>query len=100
MPIVTIHHHTSPTPLEYKVRKGLGFQALSCKSKTPIEYDCREADCGICIFKVIKNPENLSRLTFKEKEYLGALQAQSDERLACQARIMGDIEIELENFDP
>lgn len=100
MPSITIHHHSSQKPLKYTIRRGLGFQALSCKAKTPLEFDCREADCGICIFKIIKKGENLSKPTFKEKEFLKALHAEDNERLACQVRVMGDVEIEVENFDP
>jgi ferredoxin len=80
----------------YWVRKGLGFQALHTKEKTPLEFDCREADCGICIFKVIEGEENLSEKTFREKDFLQAMHADPRERLACQTRIMGDVTIELE----
>ena len=84
------------TTTEYRVRKGLGFQALSLREKTPLEYDCRNADCGICIFRVRNGQENLSSATESETEFLKAMRADPDERLACQCRVMGDVDIEIE----
>jgi ferredoxin len=80
------------------VRRGLGFQAFCARNQTPIEFDCRDADCGICIFKLIKGSENLSPKTIKESEFLKAMRADPDERLACQVRLLGDATIEVEDF--
>lgn len=80
----------------HEIRKGLGFQALCAKTKTPIEFDCREADCGICILRVRGGTENLSPPTDEERDFLTAMRALPDERLACQCRIMGDVEVEVE----
>lgn len=77
----------------YVVRRGVGFQALCAQQQTVIEFDCREADCGICIFKVVQHPEHLSTQTGMEEDFLKAMRADPDERLACQCRIMGDVTI-------
>lgn len=77
----------------YQIRKGIGFQALAAKFQTPLEFDCRKSDCGICLFKVSEGIENLSPKTESEKDYLKAMLADDSERLACQSRIMGDIKI-------
>jgi len=83
----------------YEVRRGLGFQALCAEHKdTPLEFDCREADCGICIFKVIDHPEHLSKVTGMEEDFLKAMRADPDERLACQCRILGDVSILIEDY--
>lgn len=82
---------------EYTVRKGSGFQALSAKHETPIEYSCRKADCGICIFKVVKGAEKLSPPTPKELDFLKAMRAEKEERLACQCNILGDVSIFLDS---
>jgi ferredoxin len=55
---------------EFTVRQGLGLQAVCAKEETGIEFDCRAADCGICV------------------------KADDDERLACQVRVFGDAVIE------
>lgn len=84
------------TETKHSIRSGLGFQALCARDKTPIEYDCRDSDCGICIFRVLKGEENLSAPEEKERDYLKALHADKDERLACQCRILGDVTIAVE----
>ncbi len=81
----------------YKIRKGLGFQALCAREKTPIEFDCREADCGICIMRVVRGLEHLNDKTAAERDFLIAMRAEPDERLACQARILGDVQVEIED---
>lgn len=79
--------------LVYMVRRGLGFQALGEREKTPLEFDCREADCGICLVKVTEGLENLSPPTFSERDFLKAMHADPDERLACQCRINGNVTV-------
>lgn len=81
----------------FSLRKGLGFQALAERCKTPLEFDCREADCGICIMNVVKGMENLSAPTALEKDFLKAMRADPEERLACQCRINGDVQIEVDD---
>jgi len=81
----------------YEVRRGIGFQALCTQHETPIEFDCREADCGICIFKVLANAEHLSKQTGMEEDFLKAMRADPDERLACQTRIQGDVTIQVDD---
>jgi ferredoxin len=75
----------------YTIRDGLGFQALATSKPLPIEFDCRDADCGICIVKVVEGLENLSPPTVAEADFLKAMHADPDERLACQTRILGDV---------
>jgi ferredoxin len=79
---------------EFKVRDGLGLQAVCAKAETGIEFDCRAADCGICIIKIISGAENLSPKTVAEADFLKAMKADDDERLACQVRLFGDAVIE------
>ncbi|MGE0172571.1 MAG: 2Fe-2S iron-sulfur cluster-binding protein [Oligoflexales bacterium] len=93
--VTIIHRGKKTTRL---VRKGLGFQALHSKSPTPLEFDCREADCGICIFKVLEGGENLSSMTERERDFLQAMRADPSERLGCQTRIFGPCTIEVESY--
>lgn len=83
-----------------------------------IAYNCREGDCGICLFEVIKGQENLSELCNEEKAVLLArfheiiegwrasnnLEALQEKmqrenfigkhcRLACQTQVFGDVTI-------
>jgi predicted metalloenzyme YecM/ferredoxin len=87
----------SPKGIEtFAVRSGLGFQAICSAHKTPIEYDCRKADCGICAFRVLEGAEHLSPPTEPEKDFLKAIHADPDERFACQVRVFGDVTIEVD----
>ena len=81
---------------KFELRRGLGFQAACARHKTPLAFDCRKADCGICIFKVLDGAENLSPAESAETDFLTAMRADPDERLACQTRIMGDVRIVVE----
>lgn len=78
---------------EVRVRAGLGFQGLCARHRTPIEFDCRKADCGICIVRIDAGADNLSAPTPSEADFLQAMRAASNERLACQTRILGDVAV-------
>lgn len=74
----------------FELRPGLGFQALAARYETPLEFSCREADCGICILEVLSGAGNLTTPTAAEADFLKAMAAAPNERLACQCRILGD----------
>ena len=78
------------------LRKGLGLQALQPLPKG-LEFDCRKADCGICLVKVLSGAEGLSAPTAGEQDFLRAMQADPQERLACQCRVFGDVTFEIED---
>jgi ferredoxin len=83
-----------------------------------IAYNCREGDCGVCMFEVTKGQENLSELSPEEKAVLHgrfleiidgwraassieALQSKMQRenfagkycRLACQTQVFGDVTV-------
>jgi ferredoxin len=93
---ITIHCRDKKT--EHVLRQGFGFQAIPPEESLALEFDCREADCGICIMKVLTGMENLSPPTEREADFLKAMHADPDERLACQVRVFGDVELEVETF--
>lgn len=82
----------------HNLRRGMGLQALCARVKTPIEFDCRKSDCGICIVHVTAGAENMSPKTVAEADFLRAMHAEPDERLSCQCRVLGDIELNVEEF--
>ncbi len=81
---------------DIKLRKGLGLQALA-KQTSALEFDCREADCGICICRVRAGGEHLSPPTAPEADFLRAMRADPEERLACQCRVFGDVKLEVDD---
>lgn len=83
-----------------------------------IAYNCREGDCGECLFEVTKGDENLSAITAEERAVirahfqeildewratpdLAALQIKMQRenfagkhcRLACQTQVFGDVTV-------
>ncbi len=96
LPNVTIENHRGERQT-YPCRLGLGLQGLAAQVPTPIEFDCREADCGICIVRVLDGLANLSPHTKAEADFLKAMRADPDERLACQCRVMGDVSLKVED---
>jgi ferredoxin, 2Fe-2S len=51
--------------------------------------------CVTCKFRVIRGVENLDGLTPSEIYYRNQTLLDSDERLACQASVFGDVELEV-----
>lgn len=49
--------------------------------------------CTTCKFSVISGSENLSEMTPAEMRYGSVGELKEGQRLACQARVMGDISI-------
>ncbi len=92
---ITIHHkdHTQVLPL----RHGLGLQVLGKDCKW-LEFDCRKADCGICIVRVQEGAEHLSAPTAPEADFLKAMHAAPNERLACQCRAFGPLTLEIDDY--
>jgi ferredoxin len=83
----------------FEIRKGLGLQAL-VRQTSMIEYDCKKADCGICIVEVTAGAENLSPPTEAEADFLKAMHADAFERLACQCRVFGDVSLAVDENKP
>jgi len=81
----------------YAMRSGLGLQALAQREQTALEFDCRKSDCGICIIRVEAGAEHLTAPTAAEADFLKAMRADPDERLACQVRVMGDVQISVDD---
>lgn len=94
---ISISITQSENTTEYSLRKGLGLQALT-RITDSIEYDCRAADCGICIVTVLDGMEQLSPPTPAEADFLKAMHAEENERLACQCRCFGDVKLKIEDF--
>jgi ferredoxin len=84
---------TSQGSSSYELRQGLGLQALCARHKTALEFDCRKADCGICLLRVEAGADALSPPTPAERDFLKAMRADPDERLACQCRVLGDVRL-------
>ncbi len=77
-----------------EIPNGKAIQEGSDGLDVGILYGCRSGRCGSCIVRVVENMDNLSHPEKREKIVLKNLMATPEERLACQARVLGDVTLE------
>ncbi len=64
-----------------------------------IDHFCGgRCSCGTCRVKVLGDPRHLSRRDLNEEVVLGIQAQERGDRLACQARVLGPIEVEVPRF--
>lgn len=78
-----------------EVAHGYAMIDMCEEHTTSILFGCRDAACGSCIIRVLEGAENLSLMQDNERDFLETMAAESNERLACQCRVRGDIKIEV-----
>ena len=59
-----------------------------------ISFGCRSGSCGTCRVRVAKGLDHCSSPSSEERDFLAALHAPHDHRLACQLTLAGPVEIE------
>lgn len=65
----------------------------------PIRHDCGgKALCGTCRVRVAAGAASLSPVNERERVRLEAVGAGADERLACQAHAIRDVDLEVVNL--
>jgi ferredoxin len=76
------------------VPAGTRLIEISEKIGAGITYGCREGECCSCAVKVVSGMENMSERSVLEDKVLQENMAAADQRLACQAQVLGgDIKI-------
>jgi ferredoxin len=83
----------SDIDLSVNVPIGTRVIEISEKVGAGILYGCRECDCGTCIMEVIAGGENLSEPSVLEDKVLKENLAGRNQRLACQAQVLGDVTV-------
>lgn len=78
-----------------EVEKGASIIDVCENEETSILFGCRDGACGACMVRVVNQPEHLSPMEDHERDFLETMAARDDERLACQCRVLGDVEIEV-----
>lgn len=77
------------------VPAGTRVIEISEKVGAGIIYGCREGDCGTCLMRVVSGMEYLSAPTALEDKVLKENMAGKDMRLACQAQVIGEGEVQV-----
>ncbi len=53
------------------------------------------ASCGQCIVVITEGKENLSDVSFEEKQLIGNVEHITSERLSCQTKVLGDVGVDV-----
>jgi ferredoxin len=91
MPKVTF----MPQGQSFEVAAGSTILVSAIQNGLQLRHDCTEAICGTDRVKIVSGGEHLSEKTENEELTLEMMNAAPEDRLACVARVMGDVMIEL-----
>ena len=84
---------------EAEVEAGITILAASLDMDLDIDHFCGgHCSCGSCRVVVREGSESLTRPRPDEKMVLGHDAESRGDRLACQARILGDVTVEIPEF--
>jgi ferredoxin len=72
-----------------KVPAGTRLIEISEKVGAGITYGCREGECGTCMMRIVSGMENMSERSVLEDKVLQENMAGRNNRLACQAQVLG-----------
>ncbi len=71
------------------VPAGTRLIEVSEKIGAGITYGCREGECATCMVKIVSGMEHMSERSVLEDKVLQENMAARDQRLACQAQVLG-----------
>jgi 2Fe-2S ferredoxin len=84
-----------PQSLEVDCPVGESVFDAARRCGIPVSTACvGRGTCGLCRVRVQAGEENLSPFADAEKRHLGNVYFLTKERLACQARVLGDATVE------
>jgi len=89
MPKVTF----MPVGQSFEVAAGTTILVSAVQNGLPLRHDCTEAICGTDRVKILAGKEQLSAKDDNEELTLEMMNAGPDDRLACVARIVGDVTV-------
>jgi ferredoxin len=73
---------------------GTPLQRIADAAGADITFGCRTGSCGTCRVQVTKGLGQCSEMGPEERDFLQGLGAPTDQRLACQVSVHGDVDIE------
>ncbi len=81
-----------------EVDEGENLRQSLIKNGLSVKSPCGGcASCGQCIITVKDGLNNLSDISFEEKQLLGNIFHMTQERLSCQTTIVGDVTVDITN---
>ncbi|HXV49185.1 MAG TPA: 2Fe-2S iron-sulfur cluster-binding protein [Candidatus Binatia bacterium] len=91
MPIVTF----MPVGQSFDVAQGTTILVAAIQNGLRLRHDCTEAICGTDRVTIVAGKEHLSEKDDNEELTLEMMNSKPDDRLACVARIVGDVTVEV-----
>ncbi len=80
--------------LEVEAPVGTPLTEIVAKSGADVTFGCKSGTCGTCRIRILEGADNLSAPSREESDFLRKLRRPSNERLACQCCVNGDVTIE------
>jgi len=79
-----------------RVARGTTILEAAEAARIDLRHYCGgNSSCGTCRVVIVKGANGLSRREGMEEMALGADHVQRGDRLACQAQVLGDVEVEI-----
>jgi len=91
MPKVTF----MPVGQSFEVAAGTTILVSAIQNGLQLRHDCTEAICGTDRVKIISGKDQLSEKNENEELTLEMMNAGPDDRLACVARVVGDVTVQV-----
>jgi ferredoxin len=85
--------HFALEDMDVEAPCGTSFQDIVAACDADVTFGCRNGTCGTCRILVESGSENISTMNGEEKDFLTSIDAQKNERLGCQIKILGDCSI-------
>lgn len=84
-----------PAGQSFEVAPGTTILVSAIQNGFQLRHDCTEAICGTDRVKILAGKETLSEKNDNEELTLEMMNAGPEDRLACVARVNGDVIVEL-----
>ena len=84
-----------PDGQSFEVAAGTTILVSAIQNGLQLRHDCTEAICGTDRVKILSGKEQLSEKDENEELTLEMMNGGPDDRLACVARIVGDVTVEV-----
>jgi ferredoxin len=86
--------HFEMEDLLVEAPRGASLQDVAAASGADITFGCRSGSCGTCRIRIREGLDHASPPSTEERDFLDAMGAPADHRLACQVRVEGDMSLE------
>ena len=73
---------------------GAKLREVAIQNNLSIPFGCENGICSTCLIQINTGLENLNPRTEQEEATLSIRSAESNQRLACQCKLSGDMEFE------